>query len=57
LIPSLQAFASAWFEIKPGYFFFSNHILREIYHGEFEIQGSITYPLYEMLALYGSLGY
>lgn len=46
-----------WLEIKPGYFFFSNHTLRKIYHGGFEIQGSATYPLYKMIALYGSLGY
>lgn len=48
---------SAWLEIKPGYFFFTDHTLRDIYHGGFEIQGSGTYPLCEMLALYGSLGY
>lgn len=49
--------SGAWLEIKPGYFFFSNHTLRKIYHGGFEIQGSGTYPVYEMIALYGSLGY
>lgn len=48
----------AWLEIKPGYFFFSNHMLRKIYHhGGFEIQGSATYLLCEMIALYGSLGF
>ena len=49
--------SSAWLEIKPGYFFFSDHTLRKIYHGGFEIQGSVTYPLCGILALYGSLGY
>lgn len=49
--------SSTWLEIKPGYFFFSNHTLRKIYHGGFEIQGSVTYPVYRMLAVYGSLGY
>ncbi len=58
VIPSLQAQISyPWLEIKPGYFFFSNHTLREIYHGGFEIQGSVSYPLCGMIALYGSLGY
>lgn len=47
----------AWFEIKPGYFFFSHHTLRKIYHGGFEIQGSVTYPVCGVLALYGALGY
>ena len=49
--------AETWLEIKPGYFFFSNHTLRKIYHGGFEIQGSGSYPLCGALALYGSLGY
>lgn len=58
VIPSLHAEISRpWFELKPGYFFFSNHTLRQIYHGGFEIQGSGTYPLSEKIALYGSLGY
>lgn len=59
VMPSLYAETScAWLEIKPGYFFFSNHTLRKIYHhGGFEIQGSASYQLWEMLALYGSLGY
>lgn len=49
---------SARLEIKPGYFFFSDHTLRQIYrHGGFEIQGSGTYPLSEMINLYGSIGY
>ena len=48
---------SSWLEIKPGYFFFANHTLRKIYHGGFEIQGSVTTPLCGMIALYGSLGY
>lgn len=46
-----------WLEIKPGYFFFANQTLGKIYHGGFEIQGSLSYPLWEMIALYGSLGY
>ncbi len=58
IIPSLHGQISyAWLEIKPGYFFFSNHLLRKIYHGGFEIQGSGTYPLCPAIALYGSLGY
>lgn len=48
---------NAWLEIKPGYFFFSNHLLRKIYHGGFEIQGSLSCPLSPMIALYSSLGY
>lgn len=44
-------------EVKPGYFFFSNHTLRKIYHGGFEIQASGSYPLQHWLALYASLGY
>lgn len=55
---SLSGYSSrAWLEIKPGYFFFSNHLLRKIYHGGFEIQGSLTCPLSPMVALYSSLGY
>lgn len=58
ITPSLHAKTScAWLEIKPGYFFFSNHTLRKIYHGGFEIQGSVTYRLCRTIALYGSLGY
>lgn len=58
IMPSLHAqICPAWLEIKPGYFFFSNHTLREIYHGGFEIQGSGSYLLCETIALYGSLGY
>lgn len=58
VIPSLTAQNSLrWLEIKPGYFFFSNHTLAKIYRGGFEIQGSVTYPLCSMVALYGSLGY
>jgi hypothetical protein len=57
-MPSLHAQAWPWLEIKPGYFFFADHTLRKIYHsGGFEIQGSATYPLHKMLAVYGSLGY
>ena len=57
-MPSLHGQIScAWLEIKPGYFFFANHTLRKIYNGGFEIQGSVTYPLCGMIALYGSLGY
>lgn len=48
---------SAWLEIKPGYFFFANSTLRKIYHGGFEIQGSVTYPLCGMMAWYSSIGY
>src|ERR1700735_2529405 len=47
----------AWLEIKPGYFFFTDQTLRKIYHGGFEIQGSASYLLCEIIALYGSLGY
>lgn len=48
---------SAWLEIKPGYFFFANHILRKIYHGGFEIQGSVTSPINGTIAWYSSIGY
>jgi hypothetical protein len=48
---------SAWLEIKPGYFFFANHTLRKIYHGGFEIQGSVTYPINGTIAWYSSIGY
>ena len=58
IVPSLPAYTpSTWLEIKPGYFFFSNHTLAKIYHGGFEIQGSGSYPLCGMIALYGSIGY
>ncbi len=58
VIPSLYGQISCpWLEIKPGYFFFANHTLAKIYHGGFEIQGSVSYPLCGMIALYGSLGY
>ena len=58
MVPSLYAQDSwLWLEVKPGYFFFAQQTLRKIYHGGFEIQGSATYPLYKMIALYGSLGY
>ncbi len=58
IMPSINAHNSdVWLEIKPGYFFFSNHTLRKIYHGGFEIQGSVTYPLCGMIALYSSIGY
>jgi hypothetical protein len=58
VVPALHAEIScAWLEIKPGYFFFTNQTLRKIYNGGFEIQGSVSYPLYKMIALYGSLGY
>lgn len=48
---------SVWLEIKPGYFFFANHTLRKIYHGGFEIQGSVTYPINDTIAWYSSIGY
>ncbi len=58
IISSLNASTSRpMLEIKPGYFFFSNHTLRKIYHGAFEIQVSGSYPLQHWLALYTSLGY
>lgn len=59
IIPALHGQdVEKWFEIKPGYFFFSNHLMRKIYHGGFEIQGSGTYPMCQsMLAFYWSLGY
>lgn len=57
-MPALWAEISfPWLEMKAGYFFFSHHTLRKIYHGGFEIQTSGTYPLWEMIALYGSVGY
>lgn len=58
LMTSLHASASRpMLEIKPGYFFFSNHTLRKIYHGGFEIQASGLYPLQNWIGLYASLGY
>ncbi len=58
MVPSLHGQTScSWLEIKPGYFFFSNNTLRKIYHGGFEIQGSGTFPVSEIFALYGSVGY
>lgn len=58
IMPSIHAkTSSTWLEIKPSYFFFTNHTLRKIYHGGFEIQGSVSYPLCDMIDLYGSLGY
>ena len=60
VMPLIAAQTSCgWLEIKPGYFFFSNHSMHKIYHhGGFEIQGSATYPLWcDIIALYGSIGY
>ncbi len=58
IMPSLNAHNSdVWLEIKPGYFFFANHTLRKIYHGGFEIQGSLSYQLDGRIALYSSIGY
>ncbi len=56
LAHQLHAHPSSWLEIKPGYFF-ANHTLRKIYHGGYEIQASITRPLSDDIALYGSIGY
>jgi hypothetical protein len=45
-------------ELKPGYFFFADSLMRKIYHkGGFEIQGSGSYPLWKWLNLYASVGY
>lgn len=45
-------------EVKPSYFFFSQSLLRRIYHhGGFEIQGAASYRLCHWLALYASIGY
>lgn len=58
IAPALYALNdSTWIEIKPGYFFFANHTLRKIYHGGFEIQSSITYPINQTIAWYSSIGY
>lgn len=58
MMPALHAHNTAsWIEIKPGYFFFANHTMRKIYHGGFEIQGSLTYTLDRMIGLYSSIGY
>lgn len=58
IVPSFHGQLShSSLEIKPGYFFFANHTLRKIYHGGFEIQGSVTHPLCGMIAAYGSIGY
>lgn len=58
MVPSIHGhIESAWLEIKPGYFFFANHTLRKIYHGGFEIQGSVTYPINGTIAWYSSIGY
>lgn len=57
IVPLQAQLSPSWLEVKPGYFFFSNHTLRKIYHGGFEIQGSGTFSLYGPIALYASLGY
>ncbi len=45
-------------EIKPGYFLFYSSPMKNIYkHGGFEIQGSISIPLFEYLDFYSSIGY
>ncbi len=47
-----------WLEIKPSYFFFCASPMNKIYdHGGFEIQGSVSVPVYNYLDLYGSIGY
>ncbi len=49
--------ATSWLEIKPSYFFFSASPMNDIYdHGGFEIQGSVSIPVYEYLDFYGSIG-
>jgi hypothetical protein len=58
IMPAISAQNSnVWLEIKPGYFFFANHTLGKIYHGGFEIQGSLSCPIDRMIALYSSIGY
>jgi len=45
-------------EIKAGYFFFSNHILRKIYNnGGLDAQVNLSYPIWRWLQIYGSVEY
>ena len=45
-------------ELKPSYFFYANSTMRHIYkHGGFEIQGSGSYPIWEWINGYTSLGF
>ena len=47
-----------WFEFKPSYFFFPNHLMKHVYNkGGFEMQGSISAPCCDYLYAYGSIGY
>jgi hypothetical protein len=47
-----------WFEIKPSYFFFTSSPLKDIYNkGGFEIQGSVSVPVWYCFDIYGSIGY
>lgn len=49
-------FLDRWLEIKSGYFRFSNDTLHSMYKGGYTIQGSLSYPVHNALAIYGSLG-
>ena len=45
-------------EGKVGYFFFASEKMRDVYsNGGFELQWSGSYPVYECLQIYASLGY
>lgn len=46
-----------WLEIKPSYFFFAASSMKDIYNnGGFELQGSVSVPVYDYLDFYGSIG-
>lgn len=47
-----------WLELKPSYFFFYTHPMKDIYNkGGFEVQGSASISVWDYVALYGSIGY
>jgi hypothetical protein len=59
LYPSAQyaSDVTPWLELKPSYFFFSSCPLNGIYDdGGFEIQGSVSVPVYDYVDFYGSIG-
>lgn len=47
-----------WLELKPSYFFFYANPMNAVYNnGGFQVQGSASIPVWDYVALYGSVGY
>lgn len=49
---------TAWFQVKPSYFFFTSSPMKHVYdHGGVQIQASASIPYCAYLDMYGSVGY